>query len=67
MELCFPEDPHLSVPCEIRMVCMVSGGVARIILNVCDQAQNNCIMKGMSAGGARRQEKPQFLKKMDRK
>lgn len=63
----FLEDPPPSVPSKIRMVCMGSGSVARIILNICDQAQNNCIMKRMSTGGARRQKKPQFLKKMDRK
>lgn len=65
LKLCFLEDPPLSVPSQIGMVCMGSGGVARITLNICDQ--NNCIMKRRWTGGARRQEKPQFLKKMDRK
>lgn len=40
-----------------------SGGVARIPLNICDQAQNNCIIKGRWSGGARRQEEPQSLKR----
>lgn len=67
LELRFLEDPPLSVPSQIRIVCVGSGGVARITLNICDQAQNNCIMKGRWTGGARRQEKPQLVKKMDRK
>lgn len=45
-----------------------SGGVARIILwNICDQAQKNYIIKGRWTGGARRHEKPQLEKKIDRK
>jgi len=44
-------------------VYLGSGGVARIPLNICDQAQNNCIIKGRWSGGARRQEEPQSLKR----
>lgn len=36
---------------------MGSGGVARITLNLCDQAQYNCITMGRSTGGASRHEK----------
>ena len=70
LELRFLEDPPLSVPSQIRMVCVCvcvcvgsGGGVARISLNICDHAQNNCIMKERWTGGARRQEKPHFVQK----
>ena len=72
LELRFLEDPPPSVPKPDKdgvCVCVGSGSVARITLNicVCDQAQNNCIMKGRWTGGARSKEKPQLLEKMDRK